>query len=95
MILNVLYAGGIGGIEKMCFDLGKNDKDFIFLFIKPLGPIFKQMAENNIYVDFVLPKVKKMKIFDIKLAVRKIEDLLKKCQLMRLFFTLMHLFLRL
>lgn len=78
MILNILWSGDVGGIEKMLFDIGKIDNNFMFLFIKPYGVIYEEMKKNKMNVDSVLSKNRKTKITDIKFIFNKIEIIFLK-----------------
>lgn len=52
-ILHLEYAGNIGGIEKLCKDIGMNSKEdkHFFIFVHEGGVIYEQMKENHLDVS--------------------------------------------
>ena len=70
MILHLLWSGGTGGIEKLCLNIGKYDKDNnLFLFVHSKGTIYQQMSELGINTKCL--NLKSKDIFDIYRAVLK------------------------
>lgn len=59
-VLNLLYSGGIGGIEVLCENIGKYaDYDNTFCFLFEEGIIYEEMLKENLDVISLVNKEKK------------------------------------
>ena len=70
-VLNLLTAGGIGGIERLCLDIGRySDFDNGFCFLTHDGPILEQMRSDGMTVHDLTAMGKKF-------SFRKVRELVK------------------
>ena len=70
-VLHVLFGGNIGGIEKLCLNFAKKQKDYGFIFIKNEGELIEkfQAVNENIYI---FSNAHRVTLFEIDLLVKYI-----------------------
>ena len=70
-VLHVLFGGNIGGIEKLCLNFAKKQKDYGFIFIKNEGDLIKEFkaVNENIYI---FSNAHRVNLFEIGLLVKYI-----------------------